>query len=64
MSRLGGVTYGRVTEAFELLRPDWDKDFGGQEAYEKLEKQRFGINGDAADGTNEGGQAASGAGSA
>ncbi|KAI9829932.1 MAG: hypothetical protein M1819_005904 [Sarea resinae] len=25
MARLGGITYGRVTEGFELPRPDWDQ---------------------------------------
>jgi hypothetical protein len=35
---LGGITYARVTEAMELPRPDFQKDLGGQEAYEKLKK--------------------------
>ncbi len=39
MSRLGGITYGRTTEAVEILRPDFQRDFGGQEAYERLEKE-------------------------
>lgn len=30
ISRLGGITYGRSTEAFELMRPDFQKDQGGQ----------------------------------
>ena len=38
MSRLGGITYGRTTEAFELPRPDFAKDVGGEEGYEKLKK--------------------------
>ena len=54
-----------MTEAFEILRPDWEKDLGGQEAYEKLEKQRFGIKEEAAvNGTNgetQNGEAAAGA---
>lgn len=25
ISRLGGITYGRTTEAFELPRPDYDE---------------------------------------
>ncbi|KAK0936899.1 hypothetical protein LTR29_011578, partial [Friedmanniomyces endolithicus] len=25
MSRLGGITYGRLTEGIELPRPDWDE---------------------------------------
>ncbi|KAK0389004.1 hypothetical protein NLU13_2581 [Sarocladium strictum] len=38
ISRLGGITYARVTEGMELPRPDFDKDLGGQEAYDKLKK--------------------------
>ncbi|KAK0737128.1 hypothetical protein B0T21DRAFT_286805 [Apiosordaria backusii] len=41
VSRLGGITYGRVTEGVELPRPDFQKDLGGQEAAEKL-KERAG----------------------
>jgi len=26
VSRLGGISYGRTTEGFELPRPDWEKD--------------------------------------
>lgn len=44
VSRMGGVTYGRVTEAFELLRPDWERNLGGKEAYEKLEKKEQVLN--------------------
>ncbi|KAK0622832.1 hypothetical protein B0T14DRAFT_535860 [Immersiella caudata] len=36
VSRLGGITYGRVTEAFELPRPDFKKDLGGEEGYAQL----------------------------
>ncbi|KAH8879141.1 hypothetical protein GQ53DRAFT_672776 [Thozetella sp. PMI_491] len=36
VGRLGGVSYGRTTQAFELLRPDFEKDLGGKEAVEKL----------------------------
>lgn len=43
VSRLGGITYGRTIEGFELLRPDFDKDLGGMEAYKKLEAARGGI---------------------
>ncbi|KAI1633282.1 hypothetical protein F4809DRAFT_623836 [Biscogniauxia mediterranea] len=39
VSRLGGITYGRVTEAFELLRPVFEKDVGGMAGYEKLREQ-------------------------
>jgi flavin reductase (DIM6/NTAB) family NADH-FMN oxidoreductase RutF len=38
MSRLGGITYGRVKEAVEITRPDFDKDIGGAEGMEKLTK--------------------------
>ncbi|KAI5924967.1 hypothetical protein F4810DRAFT_662193 [Camillea tinctor] len=40
ISRLGGITYGRVTEAFELLRPVFEKDVGGMEGYEKLKQKQ------------------------
>ena len=36
ISRLGGITYGRTTEAIELQRPDFQKNLGGQEGYDKL----------------------------
>jgi len=36
MGRLGGITYGRVTEAIELPRPDFEKDLGGAEGLAKL----------------------------
>ncbi|KAI0602850.1 hypothetical protein F4775DRAFT_530884 [Biscogniauxia sp. FL1348] len=39
ISRLGGITYGRVTEAFELLRPVFETDVGGMEGYEKLREK-------------------------
>ncbi|KAI2471506.1 hypothetical protein F4781DRAFT_113615 [Annulohypoxylon bovei var. microspora] len=38
ISRLGGITYGRVTDAVEILRPSFEKDVGGREGYEKLKK--------------------------
>ncbi|KAL2263336.1 hypothetical protein VTK26DRAFT_7216 [Humicola hyalothermophila] len=37
--RLGGITYGRVTEGLELPRPDFEKDLGGFEGAAKLEKK-------------------------
>lgn len=40
MSRLGGITYGRTTDCVELLRPDFEKDLGGEEAYKKLEESQ------------------------
>lgn len=39
IARLGGVSYARTTEAFELLRPDFKKDLGGYEGAEKLKKK-------------------------
>ncbi|KAK3368248.1 hypothetical protein B0H63DRAFT_528620 [Podospora didyma] len=39
ISRLGGITYGRTTEAFEIPRPDFDKDLGGVEGAAKLESK-------------------------
>jgi hypothetical protein len=36
---LGGITYGRVTGAFELPRPDFEKDLGGVEGAKKLESK-------------------------
>ncbi|KAI4596325.1 hypothetical protein KJ359_005454 [Pestalotiopsis sp. 9143b] len=40
ISRLGGITYGRLTEAMEIPRPVFEKDVGGQEGYEKLKKDQ------------------------
>ncbi|KAI1126495.1 FMN-binding split barrel [Nemania abortiva] len=37
ISRLGGISYGRTTEAIELPRPVFERDVG-MEAYEKLVK--------------------------
>jgi flavin reductase (DIM6/NTAB) family NADH-FMN oxidoreductase RutF len=39
ISRLGGITYGRLTEALEIPRPVFEKDVGGMEGYEKLKKK-------------------------
>lgn len=39
ISRLGGITYGRMTEGLELPRPDFEKDLGGPEGAKKLENQ-------------------------
>jgi len=41
MSRLGGITYGRVTEALELPRPDFEKDVGGVEGMAKLKEKKL-----------------------
>lgn len=40
---MGGITYGRTIEGFELLRPDFEKDLGGIEEYKRLEKERGNI---------------------
>ncbi|KAJ4268803.1 hypothetical protein NW762_002872 [Fusarium torreyae] len=42
VSRLGGITYGRVTEALEIPRPDFEKDVGGQEGFEKIQNKQNG----------------------
>ncbi|ROW12200.1 hypothetical protein VMCG_00344 [Cytospora schulzeri] len=42
ISRLGGITYARSYEAVEIPRPEFEKDFGGMEAYQKLEAERGG----------------------
>lgn len=36
MSRLGGITYARTTQALELTRPDFEKNIGGADGYEEL----------------------------
>ncbi|KAL0932088.1 nitrilotriacetate monooxygenase component b [Colletotrichum truncatum] len=38
ISRLGGITYGRVTEVLEIPRADWEANIGGEEGYEKIKK--------------------------
>ncbi|KAB5516947.1 flavo protein oxygenase [Coniochaeta sp. 2T2.1] len=40
VSRLGGITYGRTTEAFELPRPDFEKDVGGRAAVEEIRRRK------------------------
>lgn len=40
MSRLGGITYGRVVEGIELLRPDWAKENEGGKLEPLLGKER------------------------
>lgn len=48
MSRLGGITYGRTLHGIELLRPDFDKDLGGMEAYQKLAADKQDVDDDSA----------------
>ncbi|OLN83272.1 Uncharacterized protein CCHL11_03009 [Colletotrichum chlorophyti] len=38
ISRLGGITYGRVTEVLEIPRADWEANIGGEDGFEKLKK--------------------------
>jgi len=40
MSRLGGITYGRVTEGMEIPRPDYDESVGKNEEAKKLVKPK------------------------
>ncbi|KAI0024568.1 hypothetical protein F4780DRAFT_543164 [Xylariomycetidae sp. FL0641] len=42
VSRLGGITYGRTTSAFELPRPVFEKDVGGMQGFEKLKAKTDG----------------------
>lgn len=37
--RMGGISYGRVTELLELTRPDFEKDLGGLEGAAKLQRK-------------------------
>ncbi|KYK56534.1 nitrilotriacetate monooxygenase component B [Drechmeria coniospora] len=38
VSRLGGITYGRTTEAVEIPRPKFDGDLGGEQGFGRLRK--------------------------
>ena len=40
MSRLGGITYGRLTEGMEIPRPDYDETVGKNEEAKKLVKPK------------------------
>jgi hypothetical protein len=40
MSRLGGITYGRLTEGIEIPRPDYDETVGKSEEAKKLVKPK------------------------
>ncbi|KAH9204441.1 hypothetical protein DL95DRAFT_496154 [Leptodontidium sp. 2 PMI_412] len=42
MSRLGGITYGRVMQIMELPRPFFEQDLQGMEGISKLKKKRAG----------------------
>ncbi|UNI13972.1 hypothetical protein JDV02_000657 [Purpureocillium takamizusanense] len=37
VSRLGGISYGRLTQAVEIPRPSFEKDLGGREGLAKLQ---------------------------
>ncbi|TVY92284.1 Uncharacterized protein LAWI1_G002120 [Lachnellula willkommii] len=41
ISRLGGMTYGRTTEGFEILRPDYEKTVANNEEAKKLVKPKL-----------------------
>ena len=41
MSRLGGITYARVTEGFEILRPDYTEAVENNEEAKKLVKPKL-----------------------
>ena len=41
MSRLGGITYARVTEGFEILRPDYTETVENNEEAKKLVKPKL-----------------------
>lgn len=36
---MGGITYSRTNEAFELTRPKFDEDLGGQEGLDKIKQK-------------------------
>ncbi|KAG9239208.1 flavoprotein-like protein oxygenase [Amylocarpus encephaloides] len=40
MSRLGGITYGRTTEGFEIPRPDWKESVENNDEAQKLVKPK------------------------
>ncbi|KAF4441883.1 conserved domain typically associated with flavo oxygenase DIM6 NTAB family [Fusarium albosuccineum] len=42
VARLGGITYARLTEAFEIPRTDFQKDVGGLEGVEKIKNKQNG----------------------
>ncbi|CCC12230.1 hypothetical protein SMACR_05303 [Sordaria macrospora] len=45
LARMAGITYGVVREGLELQRPDFERDVGGKEGYEKLKREWEGKNG-------------------
>ncbi|KAF4119279.1 Flavin Reduct [Geosmithia morbida] len=38
VGRLGGITYTRANNLFELPRFDWENDLGGEEGYKKIQE--------------------------
>jgi len=38
IGRMGGITYTRVTQGFELPRPDFNKDLGGEDGVANLKR--------------------------
>lgn len=43
IGRLGGITYSRTNEGFELTRPKFDEDLGGQAGLDKIKKSGNGM---------------------
>lgn len=41
MSRLGGITYGRVTEGLEIPRPDYEESVKNDEEAKKFVKPKL-----------------------
>ena len=40
LARMAGITYGVVREGLELQRPDFERDVGGREGYERLKREQ------------------------
>ncbi|KAK2608803.1 hypothetical protein QQS21_002660 [Conoideocrella luteorostrata] len=40
IGRLGGITYSRTNEGFELLRPKFEEDLGGEVGLKKIKEQK------------------------
>ncbi|KAK1780261.1 hypothetical protein QBC45DRAFT_408834 [Copromyces sp. CBS 386.78] len=40
LARMAGITYATVKEGFELQRPDFERDVGGLEGYERMKREQ------------------------
>lgn len=40
IGRLGGISYSRTKEVFELLRPKFEEDLGGKEGVERAKEAK------------------------